>query len=194
MASGIDLAHLVPGARAAALLPDAERLTLLRTERWWIAHDRAKAALARLEALLRDGPGQVRPPNLLLVGPSNNGKSWIVERFVRAHIRPGGEDAECRPVVAMQMPTEPTVTRFYAALLAHLGAPTAGAGRGAGKHDLEQAALRVLRGIGTRVLVIDELHNMLGGNRTARGEFLNLLRWLGNELRIPIVGAGIRDA
>ena len=194
MAANPDLAHLVPGARAAALLPDAERLALLRTERWWIAHDRAEAALARLETLLRDGPGQIRPSYLLLAGPSNSGKSWIVERFARAHALPGGEDAERLPVVAMQMPTEPTVSRFYAALLAHLRAPVARAGPGTRKHDLEQLALRVLRGVGARMLVIDELNNMLGGTRTARGEFLNLLRWLGNELRIPIVGAGTRDA
>ena len=75
MITHLDLAHLVPAAQAAALRPDAERLAMLRTERWWIAHDRAQGALARLEALLRDGPGQVRPPNLLLIGPSNNGKS-----------------------------------------------------------------------------------------------------------------------
>jgi len=190
-----DLAHLVPNARPAARLPDTERIALLRTEQWWITHDRAQAALARLDALLRDGPGQIRPPNLLLVGPSNNGKSWIVERFVRTHALPGGEDAERLPVVAMQMPTEPTVVRFYAALLAHLGvSPMARVGRSAGKHDLEQLALRVLRGVSARVLVIDELHNMLGGTRTARGEFLILLRWLGNELRIPLVGVGTRDA
>ncbi len=194
MAANPDLAHLVPGAQAAALLPDAERLALLRTERWWIAHDQAVAVLARMEALLRDGPGQIRPPNLLLAGPSNNGKSWIVERFERAHELPGGEDAERRPVVAMQMPTEPTVARFYAALLTRLGAPVARAGPAARKHDLEQLALQGLRGVGARVLVIDELHNILGGTRTARGEFLNLLRWLGNELRIPLVGVGTRDA
>lgn len=35
---------------------------------------------------------------------------------------------------------------------------------------------------------------MLAGTRTARAEFLNLLRWLGNELRISLVGVGIRDA
>ena len=189
-----DLDHLVPAARAAALLPDAERLTLLRTERWWVAHDQARAALARLDALLRDGPGQIRPPNLLLAGPTNNGKSWIVERFRRAHVLPGGEDAECLPVVAMQMPAEPTVARFYAALLAQLGAPVAQTGPAARKYALEQLAVRVLRGVGARMLVIDELQNMLGGTRTARGEFLTLLRWLGNELRIPIVGVGTREA
>jgi hypothetical protein len=193
MAEG-GLHHLVPEARTAALLPDAERLALLRTERWWIAHDRAQAALARLDALLRDGPGQIRPPNLLLAGPTNNGKSWIVERFVRAHAMPAGGDAEHLPVVAMQMPTEPTVARFYAALLTNLGAPVARTGPSARKQELEQLALRVLRGVGARVLVIDEVHNLLAGTRTTRGEFLNLLRWLGNELRIPVVGVGTRDA
>ena len=151
MAADFGLAHLVTAAQAAALLSDAERIALLRTERWWIAHDRAEA-LARLETLLRDGPGQIRPPNLLLAGPTNNGKSWIVERFVQAHELPGSEDAERRPVVALQMPTEPTVTRFYAALLTHLGAPVARAGPGTRKHELEQLALQVLRGVGARVL------------------------------------------
>ena len=157
-----DLAHLVPEARALALLPDTARLALLRTERWWVAHDPAQAALARLDGLLRDGPGQIRPPNLLLAGPTNNGKSWIVERFRRAHATAPGEDAERLPVVVMQMPTEPTVSRFYAALLTNLGAPVPRAGPAARKQELEQLALRVLRGVGARVLVIDELHNMLG--------------------------------
>ena len=53
------LHHLVPEARAAAFLSNAERLALLRTERWWIAHDRAQMALARLDALFRDGPGRI---------------------------------------------------------------------------------------------------------------------------------------
>jgi hypothetical protein len=86
---------------------------LLQTERWWIAHDRAQAALARLDALFRGGPGQIRPPNVLLAGPTNNGKSWIVERFVLAHAAPGSGDAERLPVVAMQMPTEPQQAASY---------------------------------------------------------------------------------
>ena len=134
------LAHLVPEARGAALLPDAERLALLRTERWWVAHGKAQAALVRLDTLLRDGPGQIRPPNLLLAGPTNNGKSWIVERFRRAHAAAPGEDAERLPVVVMQMRTEPTVMRFYAALLTNLGAPVARTGPSARKQELEQLA------------------------------------------------------
>jgi Bacterial TniB protein len=44
------------------------------------------------------------------------------------------------------------------------------------------------------MLVIDELHNVLGGRGDTRREFLNLLRFLGNELRIPLTGVGTRDA
>ncbi|HFV3782271.1 TPA: TniB family NTP-binding protein, partial [Escherichia coli] len=40
----------------------------------------------------------------------------------------------------------------------------------------------------------DELHNVLAGNSVNRREFPNLLRFLGNELRIPLVGVGTRDA
>ena len=44
------------------------------------------------------------------------------------------------------------------------------------------------------MLVVDELHNALGGRGDSRREFLNLLRCLGNELRIPLAGVGIREA
>jgi hypothetical protein len=56
---------------------------------------------------------------------------------------------------------------------------------------MEQLALALLRKVG-RMLVIDELHNVLAGNSVNRREFLNLLRFLGNELRILLVGGHTR--
>ncbi len=50
-----------------------------------------------------------------------------------------------------------------------------------------------MRKVYERMLVIDELHNVLAGNSVNRWEFLNLLRFLGNELNIPLVGVGTRD-
>lgn len=60
--------------------------------------------------------------------------------------------------------------------------------------ELESLALQILRVTAVRMLVIDELHNILAGSGAMQREFLNLLRFLGNELRIPIVGVGTRDA
>ncbi|MGW0960795.1 TniB family NTP-binding protein [Streptomyces gelaticus] len=153
-------------------------------------YPRASAALERLETLL-SWPSRLRMPNLLVIGPTNNGKSMIVEKFCRSHPAVTHPDREETPVLVVQMPSEPTVVRFYTALLAALGSPLRARYRLA---DLEQLVLRLLRAAGVRMLVVDELHNVLGGRGDSRREFLNLLRYLGNELRIPLVGVGIRDA
>jgi hypothetical protein len=184
----VDLSHLHPAAQRIARLPDAERLRYVRADRW-IGYTRATAALERLETLFC-WPSKQRMPNLLLIGPTNNGKSMIIEKFRRAHPPISHEDREEIPVLVVQMPSEPSV-RFYTALLAALGAPMRSRYRIA---ELEQLLLRLLRAASVRVLVIDELHNVLGGRADTRREFLNLLRYLGNELRIPLVGVGIRDA
>jgi hypothetical protein len=185
-----DLSHLHPDAREAALLPGPERLRYARADRW-IGYTRATEALARLEALF-DWPTRLRMPNLLLTGPTNNGKSMIIEKFRRAHPPVSRPDREEIPVLVVQMPSDPSVSRFYAALLAAAGMPLPATP--SRLDSLEQVALRVLRAAGVRVLVIDELHNVLGGRSDRRREFLNLLRFLGNELRIPLVGAGTREA
>ncbi len=184
-----DLSHLYRAAQEIARLPDEERLRYVRADRW-IGYPRTTAALERLETLF-SWPSKQRMPNLLLIGPTNNGKSMIIEKFRRTHPLISHEDREEIPVLVVQMPSEPSVTRFYTALLAALGAPLRTRYRIA---ELEQLVLRLLRAASVRVLVIDELHNVLGGRSDTRREFLNLLRFLGNELRIPLVGVGIRDA
>lgn len=184
-----DLSHLLPVAQKLARLPADERIQRIRADRW-IGYPRAVDALNRLETLYA-WPGKQRMPNLLLVGPTNNGKSMIIEKFRRTH--PSSSDAhqEYIPVLVVQMPSEPSVLRFYVALLAAMGAPLRPRPR---LPEIERQALTLLRKIGVRVLVIDELHNILAGNSMNRREFLNLLRFLGNELRIPLVGVGTRDA
>lgn len=162
---------------------------MIRADRW-IGYPRAVKTVARLEALL-GWPDKQRMPNLLLVGPTNNGKSMIVEKFRRGHLPVTEADREHIAVLCVQMPSEPSVLRFYIALLAALGAPLQPRWRLA---EVEQMSLSLLRSTGVRMLVIDELHNVLAGAGSSRREFLNLLRFLGNELHIPIIGVGTREA
>jgi hypothetical protein len=186
----LDLSHLHPDARAIARLPAGERVQYARADRW-IGYIRAAEALGQLEALFT-WPARQRMPNLLLTGPTNNGKSMIIEKFRRSHPPVSHPDREEIPVLAVQMPSDPSVSRFYTALLAATGAPVTG--RQSRLADLEQVTLRILRAAAVRVLVIDELHNVLGGRSDQRREFLNLIRFLGNELRIPLIGVGTREA
>lgn len=185
----VDLSHLQPVAQAVAVLPNEERRRHVRADRW-IGYTRASEAVDRLEELF-SWPDKQRMPNLLLIGPTNNGKSMIIEKFRRMHPPVSEPDREHIPVLAVQMPSEPSVFRFYMTLLAALGAPTRPRMRVA---ELERLALTLLRAVGVRVLVIDELHNILAGSGATRREFLNLIRFLGNELRIPLVGVGTREA
>lgn len=192
----MELAHLLPETRKLALLPASERLALVPAHRW-IGYTRAGQALTRLEEMLAREPGRVRPRNLLIVGPSNNGKTAIAERFERAHPRHGSADGEHEviPVLLVQVPSSPTLNRLYAAILDGLGVPGAMAmhsGRAAPL--LEGLALRLLRQVGCRMLMLDELHNLLAAPTQRQRELLNLLRYLGNELRIPLACLGMREA
>lgn len=184
-----DLTHLLPAVQEIAKLPVADRLQHIRTDRW-IGYPRAVETLNLLESLYA-WPKKKRMPNLLLIGPTNNGKSMIVEKFRRIHPATSCVDQEWIPVLSVQMPSEPSVSRFYLALLAAMGAPVRPRQR---LSEMEQLALSLLRRVGVRMLIIDELHNILAGNSVSRREFLNLLRFLGNELGIPLVGVGTRDA
>jgi hypothetical protein len=185
-----DLSHLHAAVRDMARLPAAERLQLVRADRW-IGYPAATAALERLETLLT-WPARQRMPNLLLIGLTNNGKSMIVEKFRRAHLPVSHDDYEEIPVLVVQMPSDPSITRFYATLLTALGAPNKSARYQ--MPGLQHLVLTLMRRCGVRMLVIDELHNVFGGRGDRRREFLNLLRFLGNELRIPLVGIGTHEA
>lgn len=187
----LDLSHMTAVARAAAMLPAEERIWRIRADHW-IGYTRAQSALHRLEELF-SWPRKQRMPNLLIIGPTNNGKSMIVEKFRRSHIAAESVDGdhELIPVVVVQTPSEPSVARFYAMLLASIGAPLRPRAKVA---ELEHLALNLLRKVKAKMLVIDELHNILAGKSDVQREFLNLIRFLGNELKIPIVGVGVRDA
>lgn len=187
--SSLDLSHLTSFGQKIVLLPTTERLQKIRSDHW-IGYPYALDTLSQLEDLLT-WPLKQRMPNLLIVGPTNNGKSMIIEKFRRTHAPMSEEDRERIPVLSVQMPSEPSPSRFYTSLLAALGAPLRPRERLA---ELEHRSLKLLRAVGVRLLVIDELHNILAGKGSTQREFLNLIRFLGNELRLPLIGVGTYEA
>ena len=188
-----DYQHLQPSARVWADEDDASRVRRIRTDRW-IAYARAEAALAAIEDVL-SFPKRTRMPNLLLVGPTNNGKTMIVEKFRRAHppteVTADADGVADIPVIRVQMPSGPDERRFFGAILDAMGLE---AWRGDTVGARQDLAVRLMRKTGVRLLVIDELHNVLSGTATQQRRLLNLLRWLGNELQIPLVGVGTAEA
>lgn len=189
--------HLLPEVGQIALCCSMDRLKYLQAEHW-IGYPKAILALEKLEALL-GYPQRARMPNLLIVGATNNGKTMILEKFYRKHVVPlkGHGKGEFRdyselPILLLQMPSNPDIRRFYAAIYYSLGIPLrSGHMRAA---ELESDVIRYLKLLKVKILIIDEIHNILAGRSDSQREFLNVLRYLGNELRIPLVCVGTRDA
>jgi hypothetical protein len=186
-----DGAHLNATARAALALLPAARIDRIRGPRW-IGYPRAKQLLDKLDDLLTH-PKTHRMPNLLLVGDTNAGKTMLANRFVQLHPaddNPEG-DAASVPVLAIQAPPGPDENRFYNTILEALFAPYNPRERVAQK---QVQVLRILKQIGVRMLIIDEVHNVLTGPVTKQRQFLNVLKYLGNDLQIPLVGLGTKEA
>ncbi len=183
--------HLHPSVHAIAALSPEERLEKLRHDHW-IGYSQAEQALKQLEDLFRH-PKRTRMPNMLIVGPTNNGKTMIVEKFRRQHLPHESDDGyhEIVPVLVVQMPSDPTPKRFYAAITTALGSPIAGYNSLANQ---EFMSLKLLKTTQTKVLIIDEIHNILAGHSHKQREFLNILRFLGNTLQLSIVGVGVKEA
>jgi type II secretory pathway predicted ATPase ExeA len=132
-------------------------------------------------------------PNLLLIGPTNNGKSMIIEKFRRTYLSDAANPSppEEIPIVIVQMPSDPKIARFYTMLLHTMNVRLISRSR---ISDLETKVLQALEKLKVRLLIIDEVHNLLAGTSSAQREFLNLIRFLGNQLKIPIVCVGTKDA
>ena len=180
-----DLFHLQPAHRPYALLADAERVDWIRQERW-INYTRAEQVLVRLGELLRYPPRH-RMPALLLFGATGMGKTRIIQRFLRENDSHFDEvrGTTRLPVVALQMPPTPHERDFYEELLVTMEAvlPV-----GLSSTNLRQRVRVLARQLEVRMLVIDEIHAMLSGI------FLNCLRFLANDLHLPLVCVGTNEA
>ena len=186
-----DLSHLLPEFRAAAQLPDAERVIRVRSERW-IDHPLAHDVLTELREIA-DQPPRGRMLNALLTAEPGMGKTMTLKKLVRDYAKVFDRKAgvEPRPVVYVLMPEVPTEDAFFGQVFAALGAPAIS---GFTAQRRRETAFRLLRECGTRALVIDEINSVVAGSPRQQRIFLQLLRFLSNELGIALICAGAPEA
>jgi type II secretory pathway predicted ATPase ExeA len=183
--------HLGEEAKAALEWSNEQRIRWIRQPRW-IPYTRAKQIIDKLKDLLTY-PELHRMPCVLVIGETNNGKTAIINRFQRIHKasdNPEG-DSIFLPVLAVQAPPVPEESRFYATILDAVNAPYRPSDSAARR---QTQVLKILRAAKLRMLIIDELHNIVAGHIGKQRIFLNVLKYLANELRIPLIGVGTIDA
>jgi hypothetical protein len=183
--------HLHPNTAKLLELTDQERQQAILATKW-IPYTRARHIAEKMDDLLQY-PASHRMPNLLIVGDTNNGKTAILKRYSNAHA-PFSREEDGQliwPVLYVQAPPEPDERRFYNVILDRICAPY----RLNDRVDKKQLqVIHILKQMKVKVLVIDEIQHVLAGNQTKQRLFLNVLKYLSNELMIPLVCAGVRTA
>lgn len=161
----------------------------------WIGYGRAVAIRQQMEELFNH-PRMHRMPNLAVIGESNNGKSMLLNNFARRHdptLAPGysvNDDKIERPVFLFQAPPEPDEGRLYNRMLTELYTP--GSDREPAESKLRRVSV-ILKALKTRMVLIDEFGFFQAGTPMKQRKLLNALKFLGNELQIPIVVAAVPE-
>jgi hypothetical protein len=189
MISNLD--HLQAPSRVLAELSAQERIAWIRQDRW-IQYPRAQRILEQLADLV-DYPPRDRMPCLVIFGSTGMGKTRVVQKFLRdnrAHFdRRLGRTRT--PVVSIQMPPTPSERDLYEEILSGMG--------GVFSHGTSVTILRhrirtLARQLEVRMLIIDEIHSLLAGTFREQRVILNAIRFLANDLRIPLVCLGTEEA
>jgi len=157
-------AHLDESARRILRLNYEQRVAHIDRD-LWIGYSRARDAQARLARILRS-ERRMRPDNLLIIGASNNGKTAIARRFQAQQTLPEDPAAERShiPVALIQAPNGPRIPQLLTAIIAALGRDVAARRTTA---QLRNETYKVMRDVGLRLLLIDDLHNIKGAGVAA---------------------------
>ena len=154
---------------------DEERIIYCKKDHW-IGYGSAVKLIEILEDKFLDPP-QMRHEGLLIYGDSNNGKTAILKRMYELHktkldyVTKDGEAIYEIHIIHFQAPTVPDESRLYSLILDELCVPQNRIEKVAIKANL---AKHLLNKLGTRMILIDEIHSALRGNL--------------NKQRTPILG------
>ena len=181
----------------AASLSDEERIRLIH-KNWWIGYSRATRIRDQMERVF-NYPKTHRMPNLAIIGESNSGKTMLLKNFCKRHgLDPDKEitidlnDERARlPLLFMETPPRPDEGRFYRELLGLLSITVS---HRESPSDMFKRLRVVVRNLKPRAFLLDEFNNALGGSPKQQRSFLNAIRYVGNQLKIPIIAAGIPEA
>jgi hypothetical protein len=182
--------HLDPRILPMMSKSDEVRKKFIKRPRW-IPHGTATTALNRLTDIL-EAPIKDRPDCMLLVGPSNNGKTALLKHFEKTNRpdpNPNGDTGQV-PVLLVQSPPGPDEARLFVSILEAIGASVR---TNVNVRLAESKALNLMAGLKVKVLVIDEAHSAFSRLPSNHKYYLNVIKRISNVLRLPVVMAGTKD-
>lgn len=182
--------HLAPNARKMLGCSAEERVSYMKRDAW-IPYQAATEILKQLEDLLAY-PKVARMPFLAISAKTNNGKSRILDHFCGQHQpddNPLGSMIHL-PVLRINCPGAPDEARLYENIFRRVFIkvrPSMSA------RDKQSVVFGILSDLNVRMLIIDEVNFAESGTVGKQMTFMNAIRSLSLELKIPIVMAGTEE-
>ena len=157
----------------------------------WVPYARGEELIRTLHMVF-DSPPSHRPECRLIYGDSNVGKTNIAIEFAKRinGVSPNPKGRVNAPVLCVETPANASLNLFYGMLLRPFNFP----GIPKTLDDKVMIAFDRLPALGVKMIIVDEIHNVLNGKYDKRKEFLAGLKTLTNELRVPIILIGTEPA
>lgn len=162
------------------------------SEGFFIRYPVVSRILAHMTEIVFDPP-KFRPEGMLLLSDPNNGKSCTLRKLaseVCAKAQASSPGSHC-PIVAVQAPVAGVRRDFYSALAKALCIPQPPRMPAL---MVRQRTMEALADARTLALCVDELHHIMPGGWARQRMILDDLKYISNELKLPVFLAGTAHA
>ncbi len=186
--------NLSPQLKKYLDLSDEERIFFIQKDKW-IDYPQANKILLKIEDIF-NAPKSIRSRGMLLYGDSNNGKTAILKRFYRKfakdeYIDEDGDVIHLMPVVYAIAEASSDESIMFTEILSSMNVPVNHKEKVSKK---KEEAIYYLNLMKTKLIIIDEIQNVLHGPHNKMAQLITSLKTLNNKTGIPIILAGTQDA
>lgn len=175
--------RLHPSAEALLDAPNVARATKIIRDHT-ILYPALQQVISEAEWMVYE-PRQTRARGRIICADRANGKTSIAELIHARFCEYGRSDAPC--VLRISMSGLHDARSVYGRIMEELGSPARISHR---LSDRELLVQRLLRDINCRLLILDEVQDILMGNESEQVRVLQAVKLLMNELHLPIMAFG----
>lgn len=186
--------NLAPQFRKYLDMSDEERIYFIQKDKW-IDYPLANKVLLKMQDIF-NAPKSIRSRGMLLYGDSNNGKTAILKKFYRdfsknEYIDEDGDLIHLMPIVYVLSESSSDESVMFNKILSAMNVPINH------KEKITKIKEEVIYHLGimkTKLIIIDEIQNVLQGPYNKMTQLITSLKTLNNTTGIPIILAGTQDA